>query len=70
MPSLFDPSDLGAPLRESVRAIGRFRNGLKYLTGEGPPVGLTPREVVWQRDKATCTASRATSGHTALPCCW
>jgi polyhydroxyalkanoate synthase len=53
MPSLFDPSDLGAPLRESVRAIGRFRNGLKYLTGEGPPVGLTPRDVIWQRDKAT-----------------
>jgi polyhydroxyalkanoate synthase len=53
MPGLFDPADLVAPVREYGRAVGRARNALRYLTGEGPPVGLTPRDVIWQRDKVT-----------------
>jgi polyhydroxyalkanoate synthase len=35
------------------RAIRRGRNGLRYAAGtERPKVGLTPKEVVWKRDKA------------------
>jgi len=49
-----DPGELAARLlRETARAAGRFRNGLRYLADERPPVGTTPRDVVWQRDKVT-----------------
>jgi polyhydroxyalkanoate synthase len=54
MTSLLDPGELAARLlREAARSAGRFRNGLRYLADERPPVGTTPRDVVWQRDKVT-----------------
>jgi poly[(R)-3-hydroxyalkanoate] polymerase subunit PhaC len=35
------------------RSLRRARNGLRYLAGTRPPaVGRTPKDVVWQRDKA------------------
>jgi polyhydroxyalkanoate synthase len=39
--------------RDVRRAVKRGRNGLKYAAGTSPPrVGLTPKDVVWKRDKA------------------
>jgi polyhydroxyalkanoate synthase len=54
MTNPLDPGELAARLlREASRAAGRFRNGLRYLADERPPIGLTPREAVWHRDKVT-----------------
>jgi polyhydroxyalkanoate synthase len=39
--------------REAERAVKRARNGLRYAANRSPvEVGVTPRELVWQRDKA------------------
>jgi polyhydroxyalkanoate synthase subunit PhaC len=39
--------------RDVERSVFRARNGLKYVTGASRPgVGLTPKRVVWQQDKA------------------
>jgi polyhydroxyalkanoate synthase subunit PhaC len=39
--------------REVARSARRTRNGVRYVTGSGRArVGVTPRDVVWQRDKA------------------
>ena len=48
------PGDLLKRVERDVeRAVRRGRNGLKYAAGTSRPrVGQTPKDVVWQRDKA------------------
>ena len=48
------PADLVSRVRRDVgRNLLRARNGVKYVTGiDRPQVGTTPKDVVWQRDKA------------------
>jgi polyhydroxyalkanoate synthase subunit PhaC len=52
-PSL-SPSELIARLNRDVeRSVLRARNGVRYVRGTNRPrVGATPKETVWQRDKA------------------
>jgi polyhydroxyalkanoate synthase len=39
--------------REAQRSLFRARNGIQMLTGaRNPPVGVTPKQVVWRRGKA------------------
>jgi polyhydroxyalkanoate synthase len=39
--------------RDAERSFLRARNGIKYVAGVGqPPVGVSPKEVVWTREKA------------------
>jgi poly[(R)-3-hydroxyalkanoate] polymerase subunit PhaC len=53
MDNVFSPTDLAARIRRDVeRSVLRARNGIKYVTGIGrPPVGLSPKDTVWSRDK-------------------
>jgi polyhydroxyalkanoate synthase len=48
------PADLLARVNADVeRSFLRARNGLRYVRGTHPPkLGVTPKDVVWQRDKA------------------
>jgi polyhydroxyalkanoate synthase len=52
-PSL-SPGDLLARVNRDIeRNVLRARNGVRYVTGSSRPrVGITPKEVVWSRDKA------------------
>ena len=52
-PSL-GPSEFVARVnRDLERSLLRARNGLRYVRGTAKPrIGATPRETVWQRDKA------------------
>jgi polyhydroxyalkanoate synthase subunit PhaC len=52
-PSL-SPSDLVTRVnRDLERSMLRARNGVRYVRGSSKPnVGATPKETVWQRDKA------------------
>ena len=52
-PSL-SPSELVARVnRDLERSLLRARNGVRYVRGSAQPrVGTTPKETVWQRDKA------------------
>ena len=44
---------LGRVNRDVERSYLRARNGLRYLRGsDRPRLGTTPKDVVWQRDKA------------------
>src|SRR5207248_7327525 len=54
MADLLSPSDLLSRLRRDVeRSALRARNGLKHLSGVGrPPLGQSPRDVVWSSGKA------------------
>jgi len=54
VPSVPNPADLVGRVRQDVeRNLLRTRNGLKYVAGvDRPQVGLTPKDVVWSRDKA------------------
>jgi polyhydroxyalkanoate synthase len=54
MPPTLSPSDLVQRVNRDVeRSLLRARNGLRYVRGTSKPkVGATPKEVVWQRDKA------------------
>jgi polyhydroxyalkanoate synthase len=49
-----DPSQLLARVNRDVeRSLLRARNGLRYVRGSHrPQLGVTPKDVVWQRDKA------------------
>jgi polyhydroxyalkanoate synthase subunit PhaC len=53
MPSA-DPSQLLARVNRDVeRSFLRARNGIRYVRGTNrPKLGVTPKDVVWQRDKA------------------
>jgi polyhydroxyalkanoate synthase subunit PhaC len=54
MAELLTPSDLfGRVRRDLDRGLLRARNGVKHLSGVGRPgVGLSPKETIWERDKA------------------
>lgn len=54
MATWIDPADALAAIRREIdRSAMRARNGLKVLAGHArPEVGCTPKELVWQRDKA------------------
>src|SRR3954471_10589659 len=54
MPPQLKPTDLLARAnRDLERSYLRARNGLRYVRGSHrPQVGATPKDVVWQRDKA------------------
>jgi poly[(R)-3-hydroxyalkanoate] polymerase subunit PhaC len=52
MPTLVPAHLLDRVSRDVERAVRRTRNGIRYARGEKPRVGVTPNEVVWQRDKA------------------
>ena len=52
MPPTLNPPDLLSRVnREVERSLLRARNGVKYVTSDAK-VGVTPKDVVWQRDKA------------------
>jgi polyhydroxyalkanoate synthase subunit PhaC len=54
VPVQLSPADLlGRVNRDVERSYLRARNGLRYVRGANRPrLGTTPRDVVWQRDKA------------------
>src|SRR3954452_17833758 len=54
MPPQLKPNDLLARAnRDLERSYLRARNGLRYVRGSHrPQLGVTPKDVVWQRDKA------------------
>ena len=54
MPPQLSPADLLARANRDVeRSLLRARNGLRYVRGtHRPQLGATPKDVVWQRDKA------------------
>jgi polyhydroxyalkanoate synthase len=54
MPLQLSPADLlGRVNRDVERSYLRARNGLRYVRGGNrPALGATPKDVVWQRDKA------------------
>ena len=54
MPPQLNPADLLARANRDVeRSLLRARNGLRYVRGtHRPQLGATPKDVVWQRDKA------------------
>jgi len=64
-----DPGDLAARVRRDVgRNLSRARNGVKYVTGiDRPQVGLTPKDVVWRRDKAELWRYRSDQVTTRTP---
>src|SRR5437764_1488352 len=54
MPPSLSPSELVTRVnRDLERSLLRARNGVRYVRGASKPsVGASPRETVWQRDKA------------------
>ena len=62
MPSL-DPTELLSRVNRDVeRSVLRARNGLRYVRGTSRPnVGVTPKDVVWRRDKAQLWRYRSTA---------
>jgi polyhydroxyalkanoate synthase len=54
VPLQLSPADiLGRVNRDVERSYLRARNGLRYVRGSNRPrLGATPKDVVWQRDKA------------------
>ena len=54
MPLQLSPADLlGRVNRDVERSYLRARNGIRYVRGSNRPrLGTTPKDVVWQRDKA------------------
>lgn len=63
------PSEvLGRVRRDVERNALRARNGIKLVTGVGrPQAGLTPKDVVWQRDRAVMWRFRSESVRHAPP---
>jgi len=54
VPPQLNPADaLARASRDVERSLLRARNGLRYVRGtHRPKLGATPKDVVWQRDKA------------------
>jgi polyhydroxyalkanoate synthase subunit PhaC len=54
MGSPFNPADvLNRVNRDMERSLLRARNGVRFVRGTNrPKLGITPKEIVWQRDKA------------------
>lgn len=45
---------IGSIRRDAARNLFRAKNGIKFATGfDRPQVGLTPKEAIWTREKAT-----------------
>jgi polyhydroxyalkanoate synthase len=63
------PGDLLAHVNRDVeRSYLRARNGLRYVRGSNrPKLGITPKDVVWQRDKAQLWHYRGGAGRYAQP---
>jgi polyhydroxyalkanoate synthase len=63
------PVDLLANVNRDVeRSYLRARNGLRYVRGSTrPKLGTTPKDVVWQRDKAQLWRYRGGPGRFAQP---
>ena len=61
MPAL--NTDLAARLsRELERSVLRAKNGIRVVSGSGKPrLGATPKDVVWQRDRAELWRYRASA---------
>jgi len=52
VPPTLNPTDLISRVnREVERSVLRAKNGVRYVTSK-PNVGATPKDVVWQRDRA------------------
>ena len=64
MPPPLNPADLVARVNRDVeRSLLRARNGVRYVRGtHRPKVGATPKDVVWQRDKAELWRYRSGTG--------
>ena len=69
MASALAPDDLLRRIDGDVRrAVRRGRNGLRYAAGTSRPrVGLTPKDVVWRRDKAEVCRYRSDAVHLHPP---
>ena len=69
MATVLDPAELVGRVRRDVgRNVLRARNGLKYVGGvDRPKVGRSPKDVVWQRDKAQVWRYRSDAVTTATP---
>jgi len=54
IPSTLNPGELLTRVNRDVeRSVLRARNGIRYVRGSHrPALGMTPKEVVWKRDKA------------------
>jgi polyhydroxyalkanoate synthase len=63
------PTDLLARVNRDVeRSLLRARNGLRYIRGtHRPTLGTTPKDVVWQRDKAQLWRYRSGTVRFAQP---
>jgi len=54
--------------RDIERSLLRARNGIRYARGtHRPRLGVTPKDVVWKRDKAELWHYRSTSAHVRPP---
>jgi polyhydroxyalkanoate synthase subunit PhaC len=69
MPLQLSPGDvLGRVNRDVERSYLRARNGLRYVRGSNRPrLGATPKDVVWQRDKAQLWRYRSGPARYAEP---
>jgi polyhydroxyalkanoate synthase len=63
MPPALNPTDILARVNRDIeRAALRARNGVRYVRGTSrAKVGITPKDVVWQRDRAQLWRYRAPS---------
>jgi len=63
------PADLLARVnRDLERSVLRARNGVRYVRGtHRPKLGVTPKDVVWKRDKAQLWRYRSTRVGFAQP---
>jgi len=64
-----DPSQLLARVNRDVeRSLLRARNGIRYVRGTNRPrLGVTPKDVIWQRDKAQLWRYRSTAVDVSQP---
>jgi polyhydroxyalkanoate synthase len=64
-----DPSQLLARVNRDVdRSLRRARNGIRYVRGSHrPQLGVTPKDVVWERDKAQLWRYRSADVTVAQP---
>ncbi len=69
MPLQLSPADLLGRVNHDVeRSYLRARNGLRYVRGSNRPgLGTTPKDVVWQRDKAQLWRYRGGAARFAQP---
>ena len=58
-----DPNQLLSRVNRDVeRSLRRARNGIRYVRGSNrPELGVTPKDIIWKRDKAQLWRYRSTS---------